>query len=116
MSIKFKPFIRDIFYIQGSANSQAELDTLFWLSASAYSLTYDDPEEIEYRTFAWYINSIQSVSSVIVHITDTTMTGANITNFKASLFAGIGCGMKKETILLGPKEYEPPHLLYRHSG
>ncbi len=108
LSIKPKSSDRDIFYIQSSANSQAELDTLSWLGNSAYSLMYDDPEEIEYRTFAWYIDSIQSVSSVIVHITDTAMAEANITNFKASLFAGISCGMKKETILLGPKEYDPP--------
>lgn len=98
----------DIFYIQSSANSQAELDTLSWLTGSSYSLAYDDPEEIEYRTFAWYISSIQSASSVIVHITDAAMTEANITNSKASLFAGISCGMNKNTILLGPKEYQPP--------
>lgn len=108
LSVKTINKSHDIFYVQSSANSQAELDTLSWLNTSTYSSTFDDPEEIEYRTFAWYIASIQNALTVIVHITDTAVIEANISNLKASLFAGISCGMGKETLLLSPKEYEPP--------
>lgn len=99
---------KDIFYIQSSANSQAELDTFAWLMESHYSMTYDDPDEIEYRSFSWYIESIQSASCVVVHITDSAIKNAKITNSKASLFAGISCGKDKTTVLVGPKQYEPP--------
>lgn len=108
--LKVGPKIKehDIFYIQSSANSQAELDTLAYLMESSYRLMYDDPEEIEYRKFSWYISSIRNALNVVVHITDDAISGSNVANLKASLFAGISCGMENETLLLAPKEYNPP--------
>jgi hypothetical protein len=99
---------KDVFYIKSSTNSQAELDTFTWLMESAYSMTYDDPDEIEYRTFPWYIESIQNASCVIVHITDASIKNSKVTNLKASLFAGISCGKGCKTVLLSPKEHIPP--------
>ncbi len=111
---------KDIFYIKSSLNSQTDIDTVLWLQESGYSLIIDDPDEVDYRPFKWYMESIRQASCVIVHISDDNFESSVESNMKASLFAGVSCGLGKETILLAPQNYNPPidytDILMKYSG
>ena len=108
LSISSKVITHNLLYINSGSNSQAELDVINFLQKTNYSLIIDDPSEVEYRIFKWYIESIHTSQSVIVHINDSLMSQAQLNNIKASLFAGISVGFSKKTVLLAPKGYEAP--------
>jgi len=98
----------DLFYIQSTGNSQAELDVLDYIKKSDYTSICDDTLETSYQPLEWYIQSLMKCRNIIVHLTGNTMVNADLVNAKNSLFAGLGYAFGKNVVLVAPKPYYAP--------
>ncbi len=107
----------DIFYIQASSNSQAEIDLKEYLEDSDYNVQMDD-KEIAYESLEWYVESISRHKALVVHLSSPQMQNALSDNAKNSFYAGIGFGMGKKVILLAPAIFRAPldyaEILYEY--
>ena len=97
----------DVFYIQASSNSQAEIDLKEYLEDSEYIVNMDD-KEIAYETLEWYVEQINKHKALIVHLSSPQMQNAQSDNAKNSFYAGLGFGMGKQVILLAPSIFRAP--------
>ncbi len=99
----------DIFYISSKIETQASLDlTESLTSSSQYRIIHDDTNEVEYQTLSWYISSLFKAKNVVIHLHGKSTTDSKRHNAEYSFYAGIGCGLKKNVLLIAPIPFEAP--------
>ncbi|MFA5072800.1 MAG: hypothetical protein WC539_02705 [Nitrospirota bacterium] len=98
----------DIFYISSKIDTQASLDLTEFLTSSQYRLIHDDTSEVEYQTLSWYIHSLYKVKNIVIHLHGKSTTDNLRHNAEYSFYAGIGCGLDKNVLLVAPAPFNAP--------
>lgn len=97
----------DIFYIQSSSNSQAELNILEYIKNEFSSPIIDERYESAYETLGWYLSSINKCKAMVVHLSSNKQVDSDYSNAINSFYAGIGHALGKKVLFLSPTQIIP---------
>ncbi|WP_078124398.1 P-loop ATPase, Sll1717 family [Leptospira alexanderi] len=99
---------KDVLYISPQTETQASLELTELLQSKNYSVVFDDSSEVEYQTVSWYINSLNSCKTTIIHLLGHDRVGSHNNNSEASFYAGIAAGLGKKVLILAPSPFKAP--------
>jgi len=97
-----------LLYLKSSINTEASIALSRRINNSKIPTIIDDPEEVQTRTFYWYIQNIFFSNCVLVHLIPYSRQGWELHNAKYSLFSGIAYGFNKPLLMLNEVPYDSP--------
>ena len=103
----------DIFFLENTCETQAALDLDDFLNSlkmheHKLKVKINDPYEVDYQPFSYYIQNIQKANCIIFHMLSTEYDNAFLENGKYSFLAGIACGLNKNVLLIAPAKFKCP--------
>ena len=119
-----QPFSRPesptLLYIKPPINTTSVLRTVDAAKASKFgqALVIDDPRDNALPTLDWYSEQLMTADAVMIHLLSQEHVDGDVHNTKASLIAGLACGLDRPLLILGHSPYESPvdydHLVRIH--
>lgn len=115
-SITKSPPPNDVFYVPSSVDSTAVRRLIRYLSILKEQngrkiVEYDHLENSSAR-LQWYLRSVLESSATVVHLDDVESHGAQISNARCSVIAGMALGFDRNILMIAPSPFDAP-LDYR---
>lgn len=106
----------DLFYLQSIWPNQYSQDLDKEISKiekdSNVLIERDSRGEDNNKPMPYYFQKAVKAKSVLIHFLGKTIENESVENGKNSFYAGVACGLGKDTLLVAPALYDPPPLDY----
>ncbi|HKV91224.1 MAG TPA: hypothetical protein VJW20_01610 [Candidatus Angelobacter sp.] len=101
-----------LFYLRCDVNTEASMRLARRVSSGPIKSLIDDPQEIRFQPFAWYVQQVTSAFAVVCHFLSSEYQHWEQHNAKHALIAGLAHGLAKPLLMLAHEPYSSP-LDYR---
>ena len=102
----------DVFYVPSSVDSTAVRQLVRYLAVlkeqNGRKIVEYDYLENNSERLHWYLRSILEANATIVHLDDVESAGAQISNARCSLLAGMALGFDRNLLMIAPSPFDPP--------